>query len=167
VKRVSAIYLMVMAIPVLLSGCGGGGGSWSQSLDDTWNKFTTPDFSWSQDRAVSADRAPGPTAAMAPPTPSLVPSQPSRLYRPQTRTTRPTRTASTGGCYRGRLTQEGSTCQAMRTDGGDLLTLAGPLRGFGAGDAVCVCGIPSDRQFCGQGLTLLIREIDTNCRDIR
>jgi hypothetical protein len=55
----------------------------------------------------------------------------------------------------------------MRTDGGNLLTLAGPLRGFGTGDAVCVCGVPAAQQFCHQGLTLLIREISDSCANIQ
>jgi len=152
VTRLALIGMLVL----LLAGCG-----------DTWNKFTTPDFSWSRDSAVSADRTPAtagaqaPLAAMSQPTPSLAPRSAAPAYRPATRT------AATGGCYRGRLTAEGNTCQAMRTDGGDLLTLAGPLRGFGAGDTVCVCGIPSAQQFCNQGMTLLIREIDADCKDIR
>jgi hypothetical protein len=153
VKKLAVIGTLLL----LLAGCG-----------DTWKKFTTPDFSWSRDRAVSADRAPAgaagtraPLAAMSQATPSLAPLTSAPAYRPATRT------AATGGCYRGRLTAEGNTCQAMRTDGGDLLTLAGPLRGFGAGDTVCVCGIPATQQFCGQGVTLLIREIDADCKDIR
>ncbi len=152
-KKMAAMGTLLL----LLTGCG-----------DTWNKFMTPDFSWSRDRAVSADRTPAraaqaqaPLAPMSQPTPSLVPRAAAPGSRPATRT------AATAGCYRGKLTAEGHTCQAMRTDGGDLLTLAGPLRGFGSGDTVCVCGIPSARQFCEQGTTLLIREIDTDCKDIR
>jgi len=153
VKKLAVIGTLAL----LLAGCG-----------DTWNRFTTPDFAWERDRAVSADRTPAqaagtqaPLAAMSQPTPSLIPRSTTPAYRPATRT------AATGGCYRGRLTAEGNTCQAMRTSAGDLLTLAGPLRGFGNGDTVCVCGIPSAQQFCGQGVTLLIREIDTDCKDIR
>jgi hypothetical protein len=152
-KKMAAMGTLLL----LLTGCG-----------DTWNKFMTPDFSWSHDRAVSADRTPAravdtraPLAPMAQPTPSLIP----RTAAPASRAA--ARTAAKAGCYRGQLTAEGNTCQAMRTDGGDLLTLAGPLRGFGAGDTVCVCGIPSAQQFCGQGTTLLIREIDTDCAGIQ
>ena len=80
----------------------------------------------------------------------------------------PTRTAAVqSGCYRGRLTEEGSTCQTMRTDRGVLISLGGPLRGFGAGDVVCVCGVPAREQFCKLGLTLLIREISSTCADIQ
>ena len=71
------------------------------------------------------------------------------------------------GCYRGRLTDEGDTCQAMRADGGALFTLGGPLRGFGPGDRVCVCGFPAAQPFCRQGTTFIIREISDNCGDIR
>jgi len=128
---------------LLLTGCG-----------DTWYKIPMPDFSWFRDRSVSADRAPARVAEKGS-------AQASRAAAPAVRT------AAQDGCYRGRLTAEGNTCQAMRTDGGDLLTLAGPLRGFGSGDAVCVCGIPSARQFCGQGLTLLVREIGDSCGNIQ
>jgi hypothetical protein len=150
----------VLGLLLLLSGCGGG---LSQSLSDTWNKFLTPDFSWNRDRAVSADRAPARTlegsgAATASPMSRYA----APASRPATRTA-----AAQSGCYVGRLTGEGNTCQAMRTNGGNLLMLAGPLRGFGTGDAVCVCGIPSAQQFCNQGLTFLIREIDTDCGSIR
>lgn len=71
------------------------------------------------------------------------------------------------GCYRGRLTGEGETCQAMRTDGGKLITLGGPRRGFVAGDRICVCGVRAPQQFCRQGLTVVIREISDTCADIR
>lgn len=139
---------VIGAILLLLAGCG-----------DTWDKFLTPDFSWNRDRSVSADRTPA-GEAMAPQQTSRRAASPG--YRPAT-----SRTAAQSGCYRGRLTAEGNTCQAMRTDGGDLFTLAGPLRGFGPGDAVCVCGIPSAQQFCRQGLTLLIREIGDDCANIQ
>ena len=71
------------------------------------------------------------------------------------------------GCYRGRLTDEGDTCQAMRTEDGALFTLGGPLRGFGPGNRVCVCGFPAAEPFCRQGTTFIIREISDNCDDIR
>lgn len=119
---------MLLPLLLLAAGCG-----------DTWDKFTTPDFDWNRDRALSADR------------PSAVATD---LH-------------AAGGCYRGRLTAEGNTCQAMRTDDGDLFTLGGPLRGFAAGDSVCVCGIPAAQQFCDQGVTLLIREISDNCANIQ
>jgi hypothetical protein len=125
---------------LLLGGCG-----------DTWDKFMSPDFTLFGDRAASADRVPAAAGASSASSPAAA-----------------TRTAAAqSGCYRGRLTEEGSTCQAMRTDSGDLLTLAGPLRGFGAGDVVCVCGIPARQQFCKQGLTLLIREISDTCANIQ
>ncbi len=71
------------------------------------------------------------------------------------------------GCYRGRLTDEGDTCQAMRAEDGSLLTLGGPLRGFGPGDRVCVCGFAAPEPFCRQGTTFIIREISDQCGDIR
>lgn len=67
-------------------------------------------------------------------------------------------------CYEGILTNEGVTCQAMRTGDGRLLTLGGALRGFGPGDRVCVCGPPSVTSFCQQGTTIYIALIDKSCR---
>lgn len=68
-----------------------------------------------------------------------------------------------GNCYTGRLTSEGVTCQAMRTNDGRLLTLGGPLRGFGSGDRVCVCGTVAEVSFCQQGTTVYVARIDTHC----
>jgi hypothetical protein len=149
-------FALLLPLLLLAAGCG-----------DTWQKFTTPDFSWSRERAVSADRTPA-TVPNARPridtAPAALASPPPRAPAAPARTAR---AADTGGCYRGKLTGEGNTCQAMRTENGSLLTLAGPLRGFAAGDAVCVCGIPAAQQFCAQGLTLLIREISDNCANIQ
>lgn len=142
-------FAVLLPLLLLAAGCG-----------DTWDRFTTPDFSWSRDRALSADR-----------TPAAAPERGTRTAPLPRETARQSggsyRTAAESGCYRGRLTGEGNTCQAMRTDGGNLLTLAGPLRGFGTGDAVCVCGVPAAQQFCHQGLTLLIREISDSCANIQ
>ena len=66
-------------------------------------------------------------------------------------------------CYSGKLTTEGVSCQAMRTNKGRLLTLGGPLRGFGAGDAVCVCGPVAKTSFCQQGITIYLAHIDVRC----
>ncbi len=118
--------LVVFPLLLALAGCG-----------DTWEKFKTPDFSWSRDRVLSADRTAGPGDQRA------------------------------AGCYRGRLTEEGNTCQAMRTDDGGLLTLAGPLRGFASGDSVCVCGVAAARPFCEQGVTLLVRDISDSCANVQ
>ena len=135
---------------LLLAGCG-----------DTWDKFLTPDFSGNRDRSVSADRTAVPYSAAAQ-APVSAGAPAPRGYSTSTRTA-----AAQSGCYRGRLTAEGNTCQAMRTEGGELMTLAGPLRGFGVGDSVCVCGVPASQPFCKQGMTLLIREISDTCADIR
>jgi hypothetical protein len=132
---------MLLPLVLAVAGCG-----------DTWEKFKTPDFSWSHDRAVSADRTAG-TAAYR---------DAVRASGGETRTA-----AAVSGCYRGRLTAEGNTCQAMRTDSGNLFTLAGPLRGFGSGDSVCVCGVAAAQQFCGQGVTLLVRDIADNCASVQ
>ncbi len=70
---------------------------------------------------------------------------------------------TSNNCYEGILTKEGVTCQAMRTNDGRLLTLGGPLRGFGPGDRVCVCGPPSETSFCQQGTTIYLALIDDIC----
>ena len=43
---------MLLPILLLAAGCG-----------DTWDKFMTPDFAWSRDRALSADRSASGTPA--------------------------------------------------------------------------------------------------------
>lgn len=133
---------IVCLISVLCAGCG-----------NTWEKFMTPDFgptrgdvAVSSDRVVSGDRMRG-----------NVP-----VYGNQA-----VADAPAAGCYRGRLTDEGETCQALRTEGGALLTLGGALRGFGSGDSVCVCGFRSANQFCKQGITMIVRDISNTCADIR
>jgi hypothetical protein len=75
----------------------------------------------------------------------------------------PPQSAMAPNCYTGRLTNEGDTCQALRTNDGRLLTLAGPLRGFGVGDNVCVCGPVAETAFCQQGTTIYVAEIDLRC----
>lgn len=72
-------------------------------------------------------------------------------------------TDAPSNCYRGKLTSEGVSCQAMRTNDGRLITLGGPLRGFGPGDAVCVCGPVAETSFCQQGTTIYVAQIDTRC----
>jgi len=71
------------------------------------------------------------------------------------------------GCYRGRLMGEGVTCQAMRTDAGELITLGGPRCGFATGDRVCVFGAKPRDQFYRRGVTMVIREVSDTCADIR
>ncbi|HEY0429617.1 MAG TPA: DUF5818 domain-containing protein [Pyrinomonadaceae bacterium] len=57
-------------------------------------------------------------------------------------------------CVEGTLTDEGVECQAMRSDGGELYTLTGDLRGFGNGDEVIVCGTIAEVSICQQGKTI-------------
>lgn len=90
-----------------------------------------------------------------------------RVRQAETMPARPSPPQPGPGCFRGRLTDEGDTCQAMRTETGRLITLGGPLRGFAPGDAVCVCGVRADRPFCRQGVTIVIREISDTCADIQ
>ena len=54
----------------------------------------------------------------------------------------------------------------LRTNDGRLATLGGPLRGFGPGDSVCVCGPASATSFCQQGTTIYIARIDVNCPEV-
>lgn len=131
---------MRIAIILLLSLlCAGCG--------NTWEKFMTPDFGpLRDDVAVSTDRVRGN----------------SQVFQKQAAVGAPP-----AGCYRGKLTNEGETCQALRTEGGALLTLGGALRGFGSGDSVCVCGFRSENQFCKQGITMIVRDISNTCADIR
>lgn len=119
----------------------------SAGCGNTWEKFMTPDFGPPRDDvAVSSDRVRGS----------------SQVFQKQATIGTPP-----AGCYRGRLTDEGDTCQALRTEGGALLTLGGALRGFGSGDSVCVCGFRSENQFCKQGITMIVRDISNTCADIR
>ena len=59
-----------------------------------------------------------------------------------------------GICVRGRLTDEGVECQALRSATGELYTLVGDLNGFKVGDEVVVCGTIADISFCMQGTTI-------------
>lgn len=134
--------VVVLMLSLLCAGCG-----------NTWEKFMTPDFgpprddvAVSSDRVVSGDRVRGN----------------SQVFQKQAAAGAPP-----AGCYRGKLTDEGETCQALRTEGGALLTLGGALRGFGSGDSVCVCGFRSANQFCKQGITMIVRDISNTCADIR
>ncbi|MEM9681954.1 MAG: hypothetical protein AAF942_01700 [Pseudomonadota bacterium] len=146
--------LALLAVLFLAAGC-------ADTPDDSWYDWI-PFVSDSDtaDRAVSADRRIPGTIPSATGTPPAAQHSAATGVPPQ-------RTAAASNCYRGRLTEEGSTCQAMRTDSGGLLTLAGPLRGFGDGDSVCVCGVQATQQFCGQGMTLLVRDIAENCNGLR
>lgn len=128
-----------LAISLILALLGAGCG-------ETWDRFLTPDYGPPRDVAVSPDRVQPSTRVFRAPTPSA---------------------EAAPGCYFGKLTDEGDTCQAMRTNDGALLTLGGSLRGFGPGDTVCVCGFRAERQFCRQGVTLIIRDISNTCADIR
>ena len=57
-------------------------------------------------------------------------------------------------CVRGKLTDEGVECQALRSDDGELYTLVGDLNGFHNGDHVVVCGTIATVSFCMQGTTI-------------
>ena len=61
---------------------------------------------------------------------------------------------------RGRLTDEGVECQALRADDNELYTLSGDLAGFKAGDHVLVKGDRVRASFCMQGITLRVRHIE-------
>jgi Protein of unknown function (DUF5818) len=57
-------------------------------------------------------------------------------------------------CVKGRLTEEGIECPALRTDEGNLFTLIGDLGDFHSGDDVFVCGTVSAQSICMQGTTI-------------
>lgn len=63
-------------------------------------------------------------------------------------------------CVRGKLTDEGVECQAMRGDDGTLYTFtrgqAGDAR---TGDSLCVCGSIAGMSFCMQGRTIAVTRI--------
>lgn len=60
---------------------------------------------------------------------------------------------------RGRLTNEGVSCPALRDEHGVLYTLAGDVRDFRAGDRVCVRGEVAETSICQQGTTLTVEWI--------
>jgi hypothetical protein len=62
-------------------------------------------------------------------------------------------------CVRGRLTDEGVECQAMRGADGRLYTLAGDLAGLVPGAEACVCGRVAELSTCMQGTTLAISRV--------
>jgi len=64
---------------------------------------------------------------------------------------------------KGRLTDEGVECPAMRGDDGKLYTLLGDLKGHRPGDTVCVRGRVAEISFCMQGTTLAVEQIGRTC----
>jgi hypothetical protein len=60
---------------------------------------------------------------------------------------------------KGRLTDEGVECQALRANSGELYTLTGNLRRFKVGDKVRVIGEVVEYSFCMQGTTLSVINI--------
>ena len=65
-------------------------------------------------------------------------------------------------CIKGKLTDEGVECQALRTANDELYTLVGDLKGFGIGDEVYVSGTIAEFSFCMQGVTIAIHWIGKN-----
>ena len=63
-------------------------------------------------------------------------------------------------CVRGRLTDEGVECPAMRGPNGRLYTLVGdPGAAPDAGTEACVCGRVAELSSCMQGTTLIVSRI--------
>lgn len=62
-------------------------------------------------------------------------------------------------CVRGRLTDEGVECPALRGADGRLYTLAGRLGGLALGAEACICGTVAELSTCMQGTTLAITRI--------
>lgn len=59
----------------------------------------------------------------------------------------------------GELTDEGVECPALRTEAGQLYTLAGDTGRFGEGDRVEVEGTVAEMSFCMQGTTISVERI--------
>lgn len=57
---------------------------------------------------------------------------------------------------KGSLTDEGSKCQALQSQSGELYTLVGDLKDFKVGDTVYVLGTIVPVSFCMQGTTIAI-----------
>lgn len=60
----------------------------------------------------------------------------------------------------GRLVNEGVSCQALRSQAGELYTLIGTLKGFVNGDQVVVKGHYVENSKCMQGITLRVDYIE-------
>jgi hypothetical protein len=67
-------------------------------------------------------------------------------------------------CIRGKLTDEGIECLALRSDG-ELYTLTGDTDGFQVGDEICVCGAVADLSVCMQGTTITVTHISSDKED--
>ena len=65
-------------------------------------------------------------------------------------------------CLRGRLTDEGVECPALRSEDQVLYTLAGDTGDFEVGDEVCVCGTTGGLSFCMQGTTIAVTSISSS-----
>lgn len=59
----------------------------------------------------------------------------------------------------GQITGEGVECPALRSDDGELYTLAGETGRFGEGDRVTVEGTVAETSFCMQGTTIEVEDI--------
>ncbi|HED35478.1 MAG TPA: hypothetical protein ENJ08_14880 [Gammaproteobacteria bacterium] len=62
-------------------------------------------------------------------------------------------------CIKGKLTDEGVECQALRTEDNELYTLVGDLKEFSVGDEVCISGSIAEISFCMQGTTVAVNWI--------
>ncbi len=64
-------------------------------------------------------------------------------------------------CIRGRLTDEGIECPALRSESEALYTLAGETAPFEVGDDICVCGTVVKVSFCMQGTTIAVTHVSS------
>jgi hypothetical protein len=71
----------------------------------------------------------------------------------------PRRPSGAETCLRGRLTDEGVECQAMRGSDGRLYTLVGDLGDPPAAGEACICGRMAELSSCMQGTTVVVTRI--------
>ena len=80
--------------------------------------------------------------------------------RDEASTSRSSEAAPDEICVRGRITDEGVECQAMRGRDGRLYTLVGdPGEAPAAGSELCVCGRVAELSSCMQGTTVVVTRI--------
>lgn len=106
-------------------------------------RYREPERRPGDHRCPDHDGRRGPPAYPPGPPPYPVPDRPDRAFERVT----------------GVITREGVECPALRTDRGELYTLAGEIEPFGPGDRVTVTGPVAEVSICQQGTTIEVRSI--------